>query len=777
MKADFIFCRYCVLLFYISSSVFLRVLLFLGTNLAHAAIISAPSCLQADVQAAMASAKDGETVEVPAGSCTWSGMSIVKAIHLKGAGTGQTNISVSDNAITKQAIGIIRISDFSFTKRGGGNGSKAFTVGGSWLNAEPVVFENNSVTISNSGFFRLNIVGGMVIANNSFIGEWDDSFIQPQHDNDTENSWGTADTMGDRDDTGTLNIYVESNTFYGGTNQNIDCSSNARCVYRYNDLTYSSFNSHGFATSPASVRHWEVYNNVYRYPFTTDQIGAQNWLIWIRGATGVIFNNAFVDIAGNYWGEKDELRFSIRGAEDVRPQGSCADVSYPVPQQLGQNHDGAFYFTDPIYIWGNSGTQAIGAGWSWGNPCNLDFSDFWQENRDYVVGIAKPGYTPYTYPHPLASGVGYACSDSVDNDGDGFTDYPSDPGCLGTTDDDESDAIPDTTSPTAPANLHATSVSTSQINLFWTASSDDVGVQSYAVERCAGSGCDAFAQVANSSGAAYSDIRLSANTIYRYRVRAMDFAGNRSSFSSSVNAATQNPAPPTTGTYSVFTFETPVGSTTDCGTCDYELGMKFQSSVDGEITAVRFYKSTSETGTHVGNIWSSSGTLLASVGFTGESESGWQQQALATPLAIVANTTYIVSVNTGNTFYVFANRGLAAPITNGPLSTIVGSNGVYSNAGAPGSFPSNTYQDSNYFRDVVFTTGAHSFDPSLVAAYSFDEGTASTADRSGNGNQGAISGAQWAIGKHASALYFDGIDDLFTVSDSDFLDLIGEMTL
>ena len=53
--------------------------------------------------------------------------------------------------------------------------------------------------------------------------------------------------------------------------------------------------------------------------------------------------------------------------------------------------------------------------------------------------------------------------------------------------------------------------------------------------------------------------------------------------------------------------------------------MKFRSDVAGQVTGVRFYKGSGNTGTHIGNLWSSTGTLLASATFTGESASGWQQ--------------------------------------------------------------------------------------------------------------------------------------------------------
>jgi post-segregation antitoxin (ccd killing protein) len=157
---------------------------------------------------------------------------------------------------------------------------------------------------------------------------------------------------------------------------------------------------------------------------------------------------------------------------------------------------------------------------------------------------------------------------------------------------------------------------------------------------------------------------------------------------------------------SVFTTETPAQFKTDgTGSAgDYELGMEFRSGKSGQISAIRYYKAPSETGTHTGRIWSSTGTLLASVTFTNETASGWQQQTLATPLNIQANTTYVVSVNS-NTYYAFTSNGLGTTLTNGDLSAVAdGSNGVYDVT--PGSFPAQSYQNSNYFRDIVFAPTA-----------------------------------------------------------------------
>src|ERR1700675_2202929 len=81
-------------------------------------------------------------------------------------------------------------------------------------------------------------------------------------------------------------------------------------------------------------------------------------------------------------------------------------------------------------------------------------------------------------------------------------------------------------------------------------------------------------------------------------------------------------------TESLFTGQKPaLLNESDGSGVNYELGMKFTSGVAGQIAGVRFWKSSRETGTHVGHIWSSSGQLLASLTFSNETASGWQQQA------------------------------------------------------------------------------------------------------------------------------------------------------
>jgi len=151
-------------------------------------------------------------------------------------------------------------------------------------------------------------------------------------------------------------------------------------------------------------------------------------------------------------------------------------------------------------------------------------------------------------------------------------------------------------------------------------------------------------------------------------------------------------------TQTLFTTQTPTLPNVHVG--PYELGTKFTSSMSGRITALRFWKSSSETGQHIGHIWNASGQLLGSATFASETSSGWQQQSLPSPLTIAANTVYVVTVNSGGAYYAATLNGFAAPVVNQQLSGVVGNNGVY---GPPGQFPTMSYQQSNYFRDIVFS--------------------------------------------------------------------------
>ena len=153
-----------------------------------------------------------------------------------------------------------------------------------------------------------------------------------------------------------------------------------------------------------------------------------------------------------------------------------------------------------------------------------------------------------------------------------------------------------------------------------------------------------------------------------------------------------------------------------------EVGVKFRADYSGYITGVRFYKSSANTGTHIGNLWTSTGTLLVSATFSGETTSGWQQVSFSTPVAVAANTTYVASYFAPNGHYsadgnFFALKGLDNPPIHLLQNGVDGANGVY-NYGSVSIFPTATYNSTNYWVDVVYIPGSSmpGAPPSLLAS-------------------------------------------------------------
>ncbi|WP_338319960.1 DUF4082 domain-containing protein, partial [Bradyrhizobium ottawaense] len=149
-------------------------------------------------------------------------------------------------------------------------------------------------------------------------------------------------------------------------------------------------------------------------------------------------------------------------------------------------------------------------------------------------------------------------------------------------------------------------------------------------------------------------------------------------------------------------------------TSSVEVGVKFSASVSGTITGLRFYKGSSNTGTHVAHLWSSTGTLLGTATFANETASGWQQVSFASPIAISAGTTYVASYHTNGNYSDTPNY-FTSSVTNGQLTAPAAGNGVYA-YGTGTVFPANVYKSTNYFVDVVFNgSAATNRSPTAVA--------------------------------------------------------------
>ena len=135
-----------------------------------------------------------------------------------------------------------------------------------------------------------------------------------------------------------------------------------------------------------------------------------------------------------------------------------------------------------------------------------------------------------------------------------------------------------------------------------------------------------------------------------------------------------------------------------------ELGTRIRATTSGYVTALRFYKVAGQPATHVGNLWNTNGVNLATITFTNETATGWQQQALPSPVAIASNAFYIVSYRVPAGGYAVSSQYFAGKgVTNGPLIAPQDSaqthNGVYR---YPSGFPTDSYNSENYWVDVVF---------------------------------------------------------------------------
>jgi methionine-rich copper-binding protein CopC len=149
-----------------------------------------------------------------------------------------------------------------------------------------------------------------------------------------------------------------------------------------------------------------------------------------------------------------------------------------------------------------------------------------------------------------------------------------------------------------------------------------------------------------------------------------------------------------------------------------EVGIKFRASQNGYITGVRFYKGSGNTGTHVGHLWSSTGTMLAEATFTGESASGWQSVTFTQPIAVTANTTYVASYHSPSGGFASDVGYFSSSVDTPPLRALRnsedGPNAVYK-YGASG-FPSQSYNASNYWVDVIFNTTTNDTTPPTVTS-------------------------------------------------------------
>jgi hypothetical protein len=205
----------------------------------------------------------------------------------------------------------------------------------------------------------------------------------------------------------------------------------------------------------------------------------------------------------------------------------------------------------------------------------------------------------------------------------------------------------------------------------------------------------------------------------RILARAIDDSGNYAPDGVARDVAVTGPA-------TVFGAEVPKTASAD-DPDPVELGLRFTPQKDGFLLGVRFFKGPANTGTHVGSLWDGEGTRLAQVAFGSETGEGWQTALFATAVPVTAGQTYTVSYTAPSGGYAIEPRywpyeaRQTAPLS---VSSAVGAAaaGVY---GEAGTFPSRTYQESNYFVDPVF--GATDSSPLRVVSSTPAAGVSSVA--------------------------------------------------
>jgi hypothetical protein len=251
------------------------------------------------------------------------------------------------------------------------------------------------------------------------------------------------------------------------------------------------------------------------------------------------------------------------------------------------------------------------------------------------------------------------------------------------------------TPPSAPANVNASSATTSAI-VTWTAPSDNggVGLSGYQVTPYIGSQAQTPISVSDPTATSTKLTGLTNGVTYTFTVTAINSVG-----SSPASA----PSPAVTPYDTIFDFATPTTfANEDTGAVN--LGVKFTVDVAGWVEGVRFYKAAGNTGTHVGSLWDSSGDLLATATFTNESASGWQQVMFANPVVVVPGQTYVASYYAPSGDYAYAFNGFSSSVDNPPLHGVANGtspNGLFTYANG-NAFPTGSYQASNYYVDALF---------------------------------------------------------------------------
>ena len=387
----------------------------------------------------------GDRITIPTGTFTWlTGVQITKAITITGtqvlnstkinykiAGTG------SAFGLTPVTAGVLElgwidfICDASITAKTG-----YFIVVGYVASGQPFLIHDCQAASKNQllSQFLIQHNGGIIYKcafDGGSHGTTLDSIDEAlQFKYDAVDTWKTNSTMGmTGDPNGTLNTYVEDCTFVGYYTEATDFDGGARTVFRHCTFTNAVMASHGYDTGPVGCRHWEIYDNTFRYTYSSGDPNAApvQAFLTLRGGTGVVTGNSFTPNHTTQWGSKATLNWLTDGVTQGAA-GHCYTI-YPAARQIGQGWStgtsgtypeapelGSGYFTDPAYVFSNTIDTTYETGafiQSWidntGCPGGHTSAEFIQSGRDFFLDAgARPGWSRYTYPHPLRADAGPA---------------------------------------------------------------------------------------------------------------------------------------------------------------------------------------------------------------------------------------------------------------------------------------------------------------------------------------------------------------------------------
>ena len=180
----------------------------------------------------------------------------------------------------------------------------------------------------------------------------------------------------------------------------------------------------------------------------------------------------------------------------------------------------------------------------------------------------------------------------------------------------------------------------------------------------------------------------------------------------------------TAATNTIWGAAAPAGVAIDSDTASVELGTQFTPTVAGNATGIRYYKVKGASGSHTGTLWTRSGQKLASVTFSNETASGWQTAQFASPVALVAGQSYVVSYHVPRAGrYGATEFSAAAPVGAGVTAK---SAGVYS-YGTTVTFPTSTWNASQYWVDVEYAaSGSASSSATATATPTADASASAT---------------------------------------------------